>query len=1444
MFQYSKKTRTRLHRARPSLEAESLERRELLTILPVGPGRDFERIQDAINVGQPGDVIDIAPAVYPESLNIVGKQGLTLRGQDRAQTVIKGGSGPGVTLRNVDRSVVVANVTITGSRRGVVIDNASPIIMASNIEGNCHHTHAGGILVQGFSSQPIIVGNIIRRNRAGTDNCGPAPFGGEGGGVEYIDAGGGILADNEIRDNWAWLQAGGVLIASSSPLIFNNRITGNVADFHGGIVVVGSGAAPEIRGNLIDRNVADWKTGSGIAVLSGASPRVQNNTIDRNTGGFQQRYGIFVHPDGTGLFVNNIVTSNGDVGIKTSVQTALRYNLFSGQSEAILGPAGSSVGSVFADPSFVGPDDYHLNPGSPAIDAGEPDVVYNDLDGTPNDLGRYGGPNSFNLPKSSQDQLLEYARATLRYFVNPESNNTLIGWTHAFFGNGSWRQFDQAAGRWVEQPEPLPRGYGSHVNINEVTLGFSSLALSYKMGLLTYAQSWGQILKGLTTLQALQNSGDDLQYSDGNFHRAYLTTVFKNGRPDQDRTLSEIQRDANNVQSSDDNALGWINLDTLKGLASDPEVSIQDRSPLVSLISQIQAGINLRRFVVNDSIVHEYRNGLPSQLVWDREAAEGPIILSALRSSNQITHDEFYRIAPSLQNHPVNWNTRLGGTIPIEVPSFHAAQFMHGLRSVHGWPSTSQESAGLNFFEQSLAPVTEAQVEFALAEGFNALGSQAMTQTFEGIPLFALPDGRQVRFPGNEGNVMPVPQSTLAGATAAHSLFIPLQRWRYLKPQTSAMLLTWMPMYRDFFHAASSSDLGWEVVLPWHPADASRSWVDSNNVRAYSDWGRAFEALNSAYLVISIHDGLHPDRPLASYSPNKELITDIARYFDTGEPVPPPRPSVPDLFEGDDTGLSVIDNVTNIRQPQFSGTGLASASRIELIEGGTVIGTGMVDSSTGAWTVRPEISLSDGIHLISARLADREGRLSRPSDSIVVTIDTSPPPPPSVPDLVASSDTGISDSDDVTKTTTPSLTGSAETGALVELFDEATTLGGVLANLSGLWSFTSGALTDGTHSITATAADVAGNVSTASAALSVTIDTTIAMPSAPDLDASSDTGSSSTDNLTKHKTPTLIGTAELGSTVSLVSGLVGLLGKSTANGLGTWRISSPELPDGVHAMTVTATDVAGNTSPVSPSLAVTVDTRAPIVEVGVQYNATRKLVKCVVLTASEELDPAEVNKPSHYRVLAPGKDNAFGTSDDVPVPLDAPLYGYDGNRWTVSLPVRSGFSLKRFYQLTVDDMLADLAGNRLDGDDDGTPGGRMVISLGVGTALSYRDRNGDQVSLNLSKGGVMQMVRSADGEAKHLHLIGVVNGKSILSGKVKKTANGDGKTTIPVLSGTAGVKNKLATNPDFVIGNISAEVVDPFDLCDPHAARQFVIGNISAEVVDRLFALISNRSIG
>ena len=108
------------------------------------------------------------------------------------------------------------------------------------------------------------------------------------------------------------------------------------------------------------------------------------------------------------------------------------------------------------------------------------------------------------------------------------------------------------------------------------------------------------------------------------------------------------------------------------------------------------------------------------------------------------------------------------------------------------------------------------------------------------------------------------------------------------------------------------------------------------------------------------------------------------------------------------------------------------------------------------------------------------GTASATSTGLSVTIDTAAPVVPSIASY--STDSGTA-GDGVTNDNTLTLTGSAQANATVKVYDGVTLLGSATADGSGNWSYTTAALTNGAHSLTATATDLAGNTSAASAAL-------------------------------------------------------------------------------------------------------------------------------------------------------------------------------------------------------------------------------------------------------------------------------------------------------------------------------------------------------------------------
>jgi hypothetical protein len=304
-----------------------------------------------------------------------------------------------------------------------------------------------------------------------------------------------------------------------------------------------------------------------------------------------------------------------------------------------------------------------------------------------------------------------------------------------------------------------------------------------------------------------------------------------------------------------------------------------------------------------------------------------------------------------------------------------------------------------------------------------------------------------------------------------------------------------------------------------------------------------------------------------------------------------PTPSSPDLTAATDTGVSNTDNFTSNNLPIFTGTAPAN-STVELFAGGTSLGT-VTANASGNWTFSVSPALLDGTYNITSTARDAAGNISSPSSPLAVTIDTVAAAP-SMPDLIAASDTGSSNTDNITSVNTPTFVGTAEPNATVELFAGITSLGTVIADGAGNWSFpVSGAIADGTYNITAVAKDNAGNTSAPSAALPVTIDTGVpTTPSIPDLVAASDSGSSNTDNYTNVNTPTFTGTADPNATVELFAGITSL-GIVTADGSGNWSLPvSGAIADGTYNITAVVTDPAGNTATSAP-LSVTIDTTVP-----------------------------------------------------------------------------------------------------------------------------------------------------------------------------------------------------------------------------------------------------------
>ncbi len=296
-----------------------------------------------------------------------------------------------------------------------------------------------------------------------------------------------------------------------------------------------------------------------------------------------------------------------------------------------------------------------------------------------------------------------------------------------------------------------------------------------------------------------------------------------------------------------------------------------------------------------------------------------------------------------------------------------------------------------------------------------------------------------------------------------------------------------------------------------------------------------------------------------------------------------------------DTGSSATDLVTNIAAQTISGVlsgplGAGDVVQVSLDNGATWL-TATATAAAGGMAFSLTGVVLTGSNTLLARVGSAAGAFSTPLSQAYV-LDQIAPAVPSVPDLTAASDSGVSNTDNITNVTTPSFTGTAEAGSIVTLLDGASVIGTTVAT-GGTWTITASTLAAGSHSIAAEATDLAGNMSATSVALATTIESAIAAPSMPDLIAESDSGVSNTDNITNVTKPTFTGTAAAGSTVTLYDGVVAL-GTAVATVTGAWSIATTSaLANGGHSITAKAADVAGNVSVASGTLSISIDAVAP-----------------------------------------------------------------------------------------------------------------------------------------------------------------------------------------------------------------------------------------------------------
>jgi hypothetical protein len=176
--------------------------------------------------------------------------------------------------------------------------------------------------------------------------------------------------------------------------------------------------------------------------------------------------------------------------------------------------------------------------------------------------------------------------------------------------------------------------------------------------------------------------------------------------------------------------------------------------------------------------------------------------------------------------------------------------------------------------------------------------------------------------------------------------------------------------------------------------------------------------------------------------------------------------------------LAVVVDTTRPSAPLISGSPLAKNSSTPTVSGtaephsvvklyasSSLVATTTADQH-GAWSVALS-SLTDAAYSITASATDTAGNTSSDSTVASLSVDTAAPAAPTMNVLSALS-------------LTPTLTGTGEVGATVEVFDGVVSLGTAVVGSGGLWSFAVSTLGAGAHSFTAKQTDPATNSSVSS----------------------------------------------------------------------------------------------------------------------------------------------------------------------------------------------------------------------------------------------------------------------------------------------------------------------------------------------------------------------------
>ncbi|CAK1697905.1 hypothetical protein VCRA2119O145_100050 [Vibrio crassostreae] len=407
-------------------------------------------------------------------------------------------------------------------------------------------------------------------------------------------------------------------------------------------------------------------------------------------------------------------------------------------------------------------------------------------------------------------------------------------------------------------------------------------------------------------------------------------------------------------------------------------------------------------------------------------------------------------------------------------------------------------------------------------------------------------------------------------------------------------------------HAQNNAGIGYDTKLGGHVLlSQDGSW--QYNMDNFSTAVQKLAEGETAVDTVTIHsvDGTPHDIQITIHGTNDDPILSVTQTTPTTGTLTETDVDVKDTHSfsvvsptGQFGDLSVDPTSgAYVYTPNSSVSGMSYNSATHTYHGADVFEVKVADNHGGessrflTFDTNGQVNLITGQHPTITTTVPQNPIVTTAQPSLPTSSNT-PPSNAVTVDLVASSDSGKSDTDNLTNDNTPTITGHTDIPySQVTVYDGSTPIGHAVSDGSGQYSAVVTNLTDGDHNLSAKALAPSSVLPATSSLLSVHVDTTIAPLT---IALTHDTGNSASDLITNDGALTISG-QEAGAIVEY----------STDNGQ-TWT-SSFTSQQGSNTVSVRQTDTAGNVS-TNTSLSFTLDNSIAAPTVSLVQDTGRHLI--------------------------------------------------------------------------------------------------------------------------------------------------------------------------------------------------------------------------------------------